>query len=707
MANKNGFEKKLSERLVLNVLFLIILFIFFVTTIFSYIQSNKVKTAYEWARHSHKVMQTANQLLFNVMDAESITRGYMISGDPIIIFDFDDKINNIMDTFQKAQSLVQDNPIQVEVLKKLKPLLEKRIEVLKQSSSLKKTNQLSQANALNIIHEAQALDRDIKAMIHEFYEDEVLLLKSREESFLDQFNINNFIFGAINILNILFLLFIIIFFNRIINRYLIASSQAERNRAVMKGIIGGSKEYIAAVDQDFNFLTFNDAFATEFRNNFGKHAVVGENLKEALSNNKEQQEKGVELWQRALNGEEFTVIADFGPMDALKKYEITFNAIYGDNNKIIGAAQIARDVSELMKREMELKNKNNEIEESYKKIEEKAHEMSIINDMNNVFRTSASLEDTLTMINLYIKKLIPESTGIIYLMKQSKNYLELALEWGGLDVNSEKIFAPEECWSLRQGKMYIYIDESDSMPCKHVIMEKEIPPYICIPLLALNEVIGVMHIRIPGLKNDKDKFNQFIEEKQILLQNVSGQIALSISNIKLQEFLKVRSTRDVLTNLYNRSYLNETFDRDLQRALRNQTSIAVIMMDLDHFKKVNDTYGHDAGDIVLREISKTITAQLRKSDIACRYGGEEILIVLYDADKNFAVEKIEFLRQSISDLEFKFVNLINITASFGIAMFPADGRTSEDLIRAADQALYQSKMNGRNQVTVYTKPKEV
>jgi diguanylate cyclase (GGDEF)-like protein len=149
--------------------------------------------------------------------------------------------------------------------------------------------------------------------------------------------------------------------------------------------------------------------------------------------------------------------------------------------------------------------------------------------------------------------------------------------------------------------------------------------------------------------------------------------------------------------------LNEFFDRELQRAERYRQSISVVMGDLDHFKVVNDTYGHQAGDETLRVFGDLIRQSYRASDIPCRYGGEEFLILLPDMSLEQAYKRTEHLRVLLEATAFAYgAAPVHITASFGIATFPQDGRTREELIAAADRALYTAKHGGRNQVKIYS-----
>lgn len=345
----------------------------------------------------------------------------------------------------------------------------------------------------------------------------------------------------------------------------------------------------------------------------------------------------------------------------------------------------------------------NKIEASFIALDNQVNTMSIINEMNNILVGSASIKETLEIISLYLKKLLPFTAGIVYIMKSSANYLEATIEWNSPKLQ-EKIFSPNQCWSLRQGQIHTYYNDEAEMLCEHNSHTPELPSYMCVPMLAQNEIIGVLYLEIlqaPGAAQSEIK--KLVQQIQLLIPNLAGQIALSISNIKLHEILKTRSTRDPLTSLYNRAYLSETLERDIQRAKRNNISIAVAMMDLDHFKNANDTYGHEAGDTILKKVSTLLIENIRDSDIICRYGGEEILIVLYDSNLKDAESRIDQMRNAISQLSFNFSGVLySPTASFGIAMYPEHVAEDPDkLIKAADSAMYQSKHNGRNMVTIY------
>ena len=171
----------------------------------------------------------------------------------------------------------------------------------------------------------------------------------------------------------------------------------------------------------------------------------------------------------------------------------------------------------------------------------------------------------------------------------------------------------------------------------------------------------------------------------------------------LQSQLREQAIRDALTNLFNRRYLEETLERELARAARERYPLCVVMIDIDHFKDVNDTHGHGAGDLVLRALADRVTKQSRQGDFVCRFGGEEFVLVMPNIGIEIAKERALELHRIIEELSVLYGRFnLSITVSMGLACYPEHGDTKEDLMRAADKALYTAKREGRNQISVYS-----
>jgi diguanylate cyclase (GGDEF)-like protein len=175
-------------------------------------------------------------------------------------------------------------------------------------------------------------------------------------------------------------------------------------------------------------------------------------------------------------------------------------------------------------------------------------------------------------------------------------------------------------------------------------------------------------------------------------------VGVALDNAQLHETLRQESIRDPLTGLFNRRFMQEALTRELHRVERSAQPLTVVMLDLDHFKNINDRYGHDAGDETLRRLGLLLKLQIRGSDIACRYGGEEFAFILPEASLNDTIRRLEQLRRDIKQLTFRHqAKLIgNLSGSFGIAVYPQHGSTGEQLLKAADEALYRAKQAGRD-----------
>jgi diguanylate cyclase (GGDEF)-like protein len=305
-----------------------------------------------------------------------------------------------------------------------------------------------------------------------------------------------------------------------------------------------------------------------------------------------------------------------------------------------------------------------------------------------------------------MRQLFTFQNGMLFFYNASRNTLEAATAWGALEIESDhQVFPPSYCWALRRGQVYWMDGSAPGLFCQH-LLHQDIDQSVCVPLMAQGEILGVLHLRRrmnePAPSSDAD-----LDPAQIisLAKTVGEQIALAIANLKLREDLRNQSIRDPLTGLFNRRYLEETLGREIHRAIREQCPLSIIFMDIDRFKLFNDTFGHEMGDTVLRELGAFLNEQVRYEDIACRYGGEEFVVVLPDAPLEIAKHRAEEIRLGVKTLKVKSGGemLHSITLSLGISAIPEFEANSGTLLRAADAALYQAKAEGRDRV-VAAKP---
>lgn len=329
---------------------------------------------------------------------------------------------------------------------------------------------------------------------------------------------------------------------------------------------------------------------------------------------------------------------------------------------------------------------------------------------NKIKDTQARLTDQLqavltaqeayTVIERYCTYLFPHNAGTLFIRSHSKDYFQMMAQWGKCNYKDDG-FEPMDCWAARSNHIHAYIAQTESMACNHLSHSSPEPhTAVCIPIASSDEMIGIMTLY--GQANEDGTINTVDEETINLIQEVVSQIALAISNLRLRENLRNSSIVDVLTGLYNRRYLDETFHREIARSQRSKESIGIIMLDVDHFKNFNDTYGHEAGDHVLHEVGLSLKQACRASDLACRYGGEEFVLLLLNADLKSTIERTAMIREELKKKHLMYggQSLPAVNVSMGVSMYPHHGSKPEELIRCADEALYKAKHDGRDRVEI-------
>lgn len=327
----------------------------------------------------------------------------------------------------------------------------------------------------------------------------------------------------------------------------------------------------------------------------------------------------------------------------------------------------------------------------------------LLNEMVGFLQLCESQKKAYEIIKKYAAKLLPQTSGSIYMLNFATQYLVLVGKWNE-PVLAEKKYPAADYLVLKPGTVNIIDGTEANLSCIHV-KENEVPivPHVCLPLYSQNHMFGVILVEFNA--NDKASLmhTKVKEYLDLLMPSFAKQIALALSNIRLREDLHDQSIRDPLTNLYNRRFMKEFLSKEVAHMSRKQQPLAILMIDIDNFKNYNDTYGHDVGDYVLRELSKILVNNVRKDDIVCRYGGEEFTIIMSETNANAALEKAHKLEKILQNFSLKFedIALMPFTLSQGIAVFPTDGDSANNLIKAADQALYAAKEGGRNQIKLY------
>lgn len=357
-------------------------------------------------------------------------------------------------------------------------------------------------------------------------------------------------------------------------------------------------------------------------------------------------------------------------------------------------ARVKAAVGHLEHRNQELEAQTVKIRRSNEESRRRTREVTLLNELGDLLQMCVSLEEASGVISRMGLHFFPKASGALYLTSASRNLVERSASWGEHDDTGA--FIPEDCWALRRGREHLVTEDGAAPRCTH-LPDGSTGTYLCIPLAAQGETLGLLHLHTSG-----DTATWHSDSGQRLARTVADTVVLALTNLKLRETLRFQSIRDPLTGLFNRRYLEETFARELSRAARADASIGVVIFDIDHFKRFNDTFGHEAGDLVLKELGPLIKERLRGDDIACRYGGEEFVLLLPGITLEATRLRAEALREAAKHLQLSLRGqpLGQVSLSFGVAVYPASGQTAEILIRAADEALYRAKKEGSDRVVV-------
>jgi diguanylate cyclase (GGDEF)-like protein/PAS domain S-box-containing protein len=353
----------------------------------------------------------------------------------------------------------------------------------------------------------------------------------------------------------------------------------------------------------------------------------------------------------------------------------------------------ARLIEEMNEKGRTQKELDNQTQQLVHELKERSQNNALLANMGQLLQTCTTMTEAFAIILGFAPRMFPNLRGAVILLNASRSMLEVVGQWADCKLDAT-VLEPNCCWALRTGHSYLVNAGETGVACGHASTVKG--SYLCIPIQAHGEALGLIHFQAA------QDGHRISELEASLAATFAEQTGLSIANIRLREALRSQSIRDSLTGLFNRRYLEETLEREVHRAARTKQSLGVIMVDLDHFKRFNDDFGHDAGDVVLHEMGKFFARHTRADDIACRYGGEELVLILPNADVESTRMRAEQLRVDAKDLAItqRGKPLGVVTLSSGVAAFPEHGSSPRQLMAAADAALYRAKKQGRDQVVV-------
>jgi len=503
------------------------------------------------------------------------------------------------------------------------------------------------------------------------------------------------------------------YFNTFIAQLEESNTRLHESEKGFRSIFENSVEGIFQFDMSGNIIKVNPSFVSMLGYNSAQALLdEGVNIHSDLIVKKEiwndlieliiseRTVKGFELQLCKRSGAVFWCLLNARGIHGMQSGEITcIEGFLSDINERkaaqAGQQKILEDLETMVdQRTIELSNRISELEQ---------RDMlnRYMGEMGDMLQSCRSIEETYPVIDQYLKKLFPRDSCALYLHDDTRQIIDRVVPTT-LEPEPYSSMTNDSCWALRRGKGYLFKDMAEDLTCDHV--EEAPHGYVCCPLIAHGVTIGLLHILFDEA-GDIQKSEQtplHHERKTRLCSRLAEHLSLALANLKLQEELKVKSTQDSLTGLANRRYMEEIMQRQFHRLLRYNTPCSLIMIDVDHFKKFNDKYSHDMGDYVLCELGRYLQENTRGEDLACRFGGEEFIIIMVDTDTGQAHRKAGKMCAEISQAVSipHQSQTIHITVSIGVASSPAHGKNMTDLLKSADNALYQAKNNGRNRVEV-------
>jgi len=358
---------------------------------------------------------------------------------------------------------------------------------------------------------------------------------------------------------------------------------------------------------------------------------------------------------------------------------------------------LVRDAKRRHRLDQQFLHTNKQLEVTVLTLQKRATEAALLMAAREELQLCTTPAQAHQAVVRYNKQLQPSAHTALLMINNSRNMVEIAAASEG-ETKMLDGFPLDACCGLRSGRLRWRKPGQSEVHCNHFV---GVPPenYLCIPLTAHGETLGVLYMECPTPLIAVD-----VERNRKSLEELAEIASMSIAGLNLRSRLEHQSIRDGLTNLFNRHFMEISLDREVRRAARNNSDLSILMLDVDHFKKFNDTYGHEAGDTVLREVAEIFRQSVRVEDIICRYGGEEFVIILPDTTQDAALKKAEIIRERTSQLRMRFRSeaLREVTISIGVATYPHSGTTLEEMLRASDRALYAAKHGGRNQVVAST-----
>lgn len=392
-----------------------------------------------------------------------------------------------------------------------------------------------------------------------------------------------------------------------------------------------------------------------------------------------------------INGNDFVIVLS-SPMYHLK--QMTFELMTILTIMVILSIGFLVGTSYLSNRRINLRVEEEQTKQD-ERIRQRTNEIELMHRLANMLAACNNMIEAQKIVSDVLPRILGNVNGSVSLMRASRNQLVTQLDWGE-EWPGSRSFAPDECWSLRKGRVYQSNDEFHTLSCEHMENVRD-NQTLCIPLTAHGNTIGIMHLYFGSSEVEIDEITEQ------LAFSVAEHLGLALANLSLQEKLRSQALSDPLTGLFNRRFFEQKLTEHAMNSATSEQPLSLLMLDLDHFKRFNDNFGHDAGDFVLKEISALLKRSVGDDEIACRLGGEELAVLLPQSNMKQATEFANTLCEAVRSLhlEHKGLSLGQLGVSIGVSTYPKPSSDMESLVKMADQALYMAKDLGRSRVVNY------
>nr|WP_277610812.1 sensor domain-containing diguanylate cyclase [Klebsiella michiganensis] len=302
-----------------------------------------------------------------------------------------------------------------------------------------------------------------------------------------------------------------------------------------------------------------------------------------------------------------------------------------------------------------------------------------------------SFEDVIKVAELFAPNIAPEIPGRLYILDTDPWQMRCVAQWLSPPLEAD-VFHPDNCWAVRRGLSHPPVNGEPDIACYH-LSESQAQRSLCVPLIAQGEAIGLLSF---------SNVTSATAPSRAYLELMAEALGLALANQRLRNALLEKALFDSLTGLRNRHHLEDALHTQINLAVRNGTPLSCLMIDIDHFKAINDSYGHEAGDLVIKNVAAIIQRAVRDIGMAFRYGGEEFLVLLGGTDEEAAMACATDIYHSVQLLTLRYglAEIGQIDVSIGIASYPQHTQ-SDSLLRAADAALYRAKELGRSRIVSF------